>query len=61
MGLRRSEFHRSLFVLGEGRLLFSYAVNQYDHPYNEIGPVYVPEPEYRRYVDHESFPPEVLR
>src|SRR5947208_7116949 len=28
----------AVFVPGEGRLLFSYAPNQCDHPYNEIGP-----------------------
>src|SRR5262249_42434297 len=27
----------TVFAPGEGRLLFSYAPNQYDHPYNEMG------------------------
>jgi hypothetical protein len=48
-----------VFVHGEGRLLFSYAPNQCDHPYNEIGPVYIHEHQCQPYSDHESFPPEL--
>src|SRR5947208_6680795 len=33
----------TVFVPGEGRLLFSYAPNECDHPYNEIGPIYIHE------------------
>jgi hypothetical protein len=49
----------TVFVPGEGRLLFSYAPNQCDHPYNEIGPIYIHEKECRPYSDHEVFPPEL--
>jgi len=49
----------TVFAPGEGRLLFSYAPNQYDHPYNEIGPVFIHEQECQPYADHESFPPEL--
>ena len=49
----------NVFVPGEGRLLFSYAPNQFDHPYNEIGPVYIHEQECQPYSEHESFPPEL--
>lgn len=49
----------TVFVPGEGRLLFSYAPNPYDHPYNEIGPIYIHEIECRPYTDHENFPPEL--
>lgn len=45
-----------VFVPGEGRLLFSYAPNHCDHPYNEIGPIYIHEKECPTYTDHESFP-----
>ncbi len=31
----------TVFVPGEGRILFSYAPNQHDHPYNEVGPIYI--------------------
>jgi hypothetical protein len=48
-----------VFVPGEGRLLFSYAPNQCDHPYNEIGPVYIHEEECQPYADSGSFPPEI--
>jgi Protein of unknown function (DUF1203) len=48
-----------VFVPGEGRLLFSYAPNQCDHPYNEIGPIYIHEKECRTYSDHKVFPPEL--
>lgn len=49
----------TVFVPGEGRILFSYSPNQYDHPYNEIGPIYIHEKECRPYTDHENFPPEL--
>jgi hypothetical protein len=49
----------TVFRPGEGRLLFSYAPNPYDHPYNEIGPVYIHEQECRPYVDHNEFPREL--
>lgn len=49
----------TVFVPGEGRILFSYAPNQYDHPYNEVGPVYIHERECRPYAEQEIFPPEL--
>ena len=49
----------TVFVPGEGRLLFSYAPNECDHPYNEVGPVYIHEIECRPYSTHELFPPEL--
>ena len=49
----------TVFVPGEGRILFSYAPNQYDHPYNEIGPIYIHEKDCRTYDDHERFPAEL--
>lgn len=49
----------TVFVPGEGRILFSYAPNQHDHPYNEIGPIYIHEKECRPYINHENFPPEL--
>lgn len=48
-----------VFVPGDGRILFSYAPNQCDHPYNEIGPVYIHEQPCLPYNDHKSFPPEL--
>lgn len=48
-----------VFRPGEGRLLFSYAPNQHDHPYNEIGPVYIHEQRCSPYSDFASFPPEL--
>src|ERR1700737_3714600 len=50
-----------VFLPGEGRLLFSYAPNECDHPYNEIGPIYIHEEECKPYKDHEFFPPELRR
>ena len=49
----------TVFLPGEGRILFSYAPNQHDHPYNEIGPIYIHEKECRPYTTHERFPPEL--
>ena len=49
----------AVFVPGEGRILFSYAPNPYDHPYNEIGSIYIHERECQPYKDHQSFPPEL--
>ena len=49
----------TVFRPGEGRILFSYAPNQHDHPYNEVGPVYIHEKECRPYADQENFPPEL--
>lgn len=49
----------TVFVPGEGRILFSYAPNQCDHPYNETGPIYIHEKQCRPYIDHEAFPPEL--
>lgn len=49
----------TVFLPGEGRILFSYAPNKYDHPYNEIGPIYIHEKECRSYIDHEAFPQEL--
>lgn len=48
-----------VFVPGEGRLLFSYAPNECDHPYNEIGPIYIHEKECAPYANHEAFPTEL--
>jgi hypothetical protein len=48
-----------VFLPGEGRILFSYAPNQYDHPYNEIGPIYIHEQECEPYADHDAFPVEL--
>jgi len=44
---------------GEGRFLFSYAPNNYDHPYNEIGPVYIHEHQCKPYTAYEQFPQEL--
>lgn len=49
----------TVFRPGEGRLLFSYAPNQCEHPYNEIGPIYIHEQECRPYTLYDSFPPEL--
>jgi Protein of unknown function (DUF1203) len=49
----------TVFQPGEGRLLFSYAPNQHNHPYNEIGPIYIHEKECRPYTSHENFPSEL--
>ncbi len=49
----------TVFVPGEGRILFSYAPNQYDHPYNEIGPIYIHERGCQPYADHNAFPLEL--
>jgi hypothetical protein len=48
-----------VFVPGEARLLFSYAPNPHDHPYNEIGPIYIHETECSPYADHAAFPREL--
>jgi hypothetical protein len=48
-----------VFVPGEARLLFSYAPNPHDHPYNEIGPIYIHEIECGPYADHRAFPAEL--
>lgn len=48
-----------VFVPGEGRLLFSYAPNPFDHPYNEIGPIYIHENDCAPYSQHEKFPLEL--
>ena len=48
-----------VFRPGESRLLFSYAPNECDHPYNEIGPIYIHEKECSEYGNHETFPPEL--
>jgi len=49
----------TVFTSGERRILFSYAPNEYDHPYNEIGPIYIHEKECEPYTDFESFPPQL--
>src|SRR5947208_2076547 len=49
----------TVFVPGEGRILCSYAPNQYDHPYNEVGPIYIHERQCQSYTEHELFPPEL--
>ena len=49
----------TVFVPGEGRILCSYAQNQWDHPYNEIGPIYIHERQCQSYTEHELFPPEL--
>ena len=49
----------TVFVPGEGRILFSYAPNECDHPYNEIGPIYIHEKECRPYTDYDAFPVEL--
>jgi hypothetical protein len=51
----------TVFAPGEQRILFSYAPNQHDHPYNEVGPIYIHEQECRTYTAHEKFPPELRR
>jgi hypothetical protein len=48
-----------VFLPGESRILFSYAPNQYDHPYNEIGPIYIHEQECQPYTEHDAFPVEL--
>jgi Protein of unknown function (DUF1203) len=49
----------TVFRPGEGRLLFSYAPNQCDHPYNEVGPIYIHENECRAYAKFQEFPSEL--
>ena len=49
----------TVFVPGEGRLLFSYAPNPCDHPYNEVGPIYIHEKECLPYTEAEMFPPQL--
>jgi hypothetical protein len=49
----------TVFAPGESRLLFSYAPNRCDHPYNEIGPIYIHENECQPYSNYEVFPPEL--
>ncbi len=49
----------TVFRPGQGRLLFSYAPNECEHPYNEIGPIYIHEQECRPYTNHEAFPSEL--
>src|SRR5213595_191460 len=49
----------TVFVPGEGRLLFSYAPNECDHPYNEIGPIYIHERECQPYTAYDAFPVEL--
>ena len=49
----------TVFVPGDRRLLFSYAPNPCDHPYNEIGPVYIHEDQCTPYADHDRFPTEL--
>ncbi len=49
----------TVFKPGEARLLFSYAPNPHNHPYNEIGPVYIHENNCEPYKDHDDFPPEL--
>ena len=41
------------------RILFSYSPNESDHPYNEIGPVYIHEDECAAYDELDRFPSEV--
>jgi len=48
-----------VFLPGEGRILFSYAPNQHNHPYNEIGPIYIHERECQPYKDYDAFPLEL--
>jgi hypothetical protein len=48
-----------VFKPGEARLLFSYAPNPCDHPYNEIGPVYIHENSCSPYSTNQIFPPEL--
>ena len=49
----------TVFRPGEARLLFSYAPNQCEHPYNEIGPIYIHEQECRPYSQYDAFPSEL--
>ena len=49
----------TLFAPGERRILFSYAPNQHDHPYNEVGPIYIHERECPPYTAYQQFPPEL--
>jgi Protein of unknown function (DUF1203). len=51
----------ALFAPGEQRILFSYAPNQHDHPYNEVGPIYVHAQECRPYTAYEKFPAELRK
>src|SRR5438105_15151662 len=50
----------TVFVPGAGRILFSYAPNQCDHPYNEIGPIYIHERECQPYTNHEASSIELM-
>src|SRR5436305_3879957 len=49
----------TVFVPGEGRILFAYAPNQCDHSYNEIGPIYIHERECQPYLEYDAFPLEL--
>lgn len=49
----------TVFRPGEGRILFSYGPNQHNHPYNEVGPIYIHEKACKPYADHEAFPAEL--
>ena len=51
----------TVFEPGEGRILFSYAPNPCDHPYNEVGPIYINEKECQPYAEYESFPQELRK
>ena len=49
----------TVFAPGEGRILFSYAPQSIQSPYNEIGPIYIHEQDCRPYNDHKRFPPQL--
>jgi hypothetical protein len=49
----------TVFRPGEGRILFSFAPNEHNHPYNEVGPIYIHEKECRPYADEQAFPVEL--
>jgi len=49
----------TVFKSGDARLLFSYAPNPHNHPYNEIGPIYIHENKCEPYEDNDNFPPEL--
>jgi Protein of unknown function (DUF1203) len=49
----------TVFQPGQGRLLFSYAPNECEHPYNEIGPIYIHEQECKPYSQYDAFPSDL--
>jgi len=47
------------FRPGEKRILFSYSPNDRNHPYNEIGPIFIHAEACPPYEQRDKFPPEI--